>query len=294
MRRFRLLLLLLPTVAWPASQSFNFNSGVVVLHPLISEKEAVCIPEIAGQWDAFQVKAGNSCEYEVVTDDETYLRFRLMRLGGQLFADTTLTNLPEGLSIAWHVPLRVRLNGGQLKVGGLSTDWLGKELEHHPLPNRRLGGLFLLTASTAQLQDLFTRTADAGDIFTDVTFTRTRDVKLTCGEDSLSPMKGERLRITVPACAAGQWTQWVNRPGKATWNTEAESELIIEYKLADGSLKDSLEGPGTDCVIKGDVRSMRFRPVAGKEAIVTLNFGPGDIEKPDQAEGNACSLVDAK
>jgi len=90
--------------------------------------------EITGDSENVRITELSGCEYQVRPAKYVpfSLHLRLIRLRGQLLADASVGDLPEGISVGWHLLIRVRLEGNELRLGRLSVKWAGK-FTHRPL-----------------------------------------------------------------------------------------------------------------------------------------------------------------
>ncbi len=154
------------------------------LQPLYSDKDPILLPPLAGTWvsddgkDKFTFKADDQDrKYDITCVSEKgtgQIEARLLRLGGQLFLDTTVTDLPDTKSeypkfhlLPVHLFTRISVEGDVLKYATLNIEWIKKGFDRNKLTLRHEStkDLIVLTAPTAELQDFIRAHADDKDAF---------------------------------------------------------------------------------------------------------------------------------
>ena len=142
------------------------------LYPLFTEKELGSLPAIVGTWMSekgqvysFQ-KAGDK-SYDVVWRDQEgeagVYKVQLGKIGKSWFLDSSPgTKQYDYHLVRAHIISRIWLEGDSLRVALLESDWLMKMIESGKLqiPHVVQGNDIILTASTAELQQLVLRFTD--------------------------------------------------------------------------------------------------------------------------------------
>ena len=168
----------LKTLSIAALVLLLFGCPVRSVFPLFTDADTVFEPGLVGLWSkadgdklTFE-KTGEKGQYTLTVADEgedgkvetrTYIAF-LGRLGKALFLDTVI-RLREGEEdqvIPTHTIWRLWLERDALRLAGLEEDWLEGMIEEKKISvaHFRRGDEIVLTASTAELQDLVKRFAD--------------------------------------------------------------------------------------------------------------------------------------
>ncbi len=161
---------------------------LVSVQPMYTEEDAVYEAGLTGAWEPAEdnglwfIYGDSKSRYRVVTispdagkvaDEVERYEMRLVRLGGALFADLQQTGKPDdGLSVRGHIFARLRLEGDQLGVALLGSEWLGQRIGEWKFPNRKDRGEVVLTGSTEQLRALVGRVAEDPRAFGDETLAR--------------------------------------------------------------------------------------------------------------------------
>jgi hypothetical protein len=154
------------------------------LQPLVTDKDAIFEPGLLGTWtkaDSKQsfifTKADDGKSYNVLaTDDEgdaSKLEARLMRLGNDLFLDTTVKELDWKGNFAKfhllpaHLFTKITLEGDTLCYATLNFDWVKPlcEKKKLTLSHDIVNDMIVLTAPTNELQDFVRKHAAEKDVF---------------------------------------------------------------------------------------------------------------------------------
>lgn len=154
------------------------------LQPLYSDKDPILLPALAGTWasedgkDTFTFKADDQDrKYDITCVSEKgtgRIEGRLLRLGQQLFLDTTVNDLPDTKSdyakfhlLPVHLFTKISVEGDVLKYATLNIEWIKKGIDQNKLTIRHetTKDLIVLTASTPELQEFIRAHADDKDAF---------------------------------------------------------------------------------------------------------------------------------
>lgn len=129
------------------------------LHPLYTDKEVVSDLPLEGKWtdedakevwsvskskdhyEAVQLGNGNSEKYEL----------HVVRLEQLRFLDITDNDTPS-LAIPGHMIVKIWMEGEQLRIQAMDTDWLKQKIRETGFPYVEVDKQILLTAPTPQLQ----------------------------------------------------------------------------------------------------------------------------------------------
>jgi hypothetical protein len=111
------------------------------IHPLYSEKQAAAALPIEGNWtdekgeDVFKVrKADKGFRVTLVESDKTHdYDLHLVQLGETWFADVAPRDLPD-LALPLHVIAKIRLEGDDLLISFLGSEWLLDAVRQAGLP----------------------------------------------------------------------------------------------------------------------------------------------------------------
>ena len=154
------------------------------LQPLYSEKDPILLAPLAGTWvsedgkDKFTFKADEpNTKYDVTCVSEKgtgLIEARLLRLGQQIFLDTTVNDLPDTKNeypkfhlVPVHLFTKISIEGDVLRYTTLNMEWIKKGVEQNKLVIRHetVNDTVLLTASTKELQEFVRAHADEKDAF---------------------------------------------------------------------------------------------------------------------------------
>lgn len=167
--------------------------GCVVqsLHPLYTEQQPAFEPALVGVWEEVNDE-GASEDASVWTfegvenkayrltaqfgDDRTTQQVHLVRLGDSMFLDLFPDPPqdclePYALSLVGvHLFMRVWLEGDELRLAHLNSDWLDEQIEQGAIVIKHESvdeDALLLTAATKDLQQLLIKHADNPEMFED-------------------------------------------------------------------------------------------------------------------------------
>jgi hypothetical protein len=146
------------------------------LQPLYKERDPVAEPALVGTWEVwglqvtFQDAPDNAYRMAIRSKDQDWplecvYRFRVLRLGGQLYFDATFQRVElDGqnagdfvFTLPLHILGRVSIEADTLTLHLLSESWLEDEIKagRLRLKHERVNGDLWLTASTEELQEMF-------------------------------------------------------------------------------------------------------------------------------------------
>lgn len=156
------------------------------LQPLYSEKDPILLAPLAGTWvsedgkDKFTFKADEQeIKYEITCVSEKgtgKIEAHLLRLGTDLFLDTTVDDLSEVKNdypkfhlLPVHLFTKISIEGDVLRFATLDYGWIKKGIEQKKITLRheKLKDMTLLTASTQELQEFIRAHADEKEAFQD-------------------------------------------------------------------------------------------------------------------------------
>lgn len=131
------------------------------LHPLYTDKDVVSDLPLEGKWtdeDAKEVwsvsKSKNGYEAVQLGDgDQEKYEISVVRLEQLRFLDITTKNAPS-LAIPGHMIIKVWMEGEQLCMQSMDTDWFKQKIRETGFPYVEVDKQMLLTAPTPQLQKL--------------------------------------------------------------------------------------------------------------------------------------------
>ncbi len=146
------------------------------IRPLATKQDAITDPAFAGTWregdseNIWRIREAEDSTYEFqkLGDDHDKGKIRLVKLGGQLYADIW----DDSETIPAHFFGRVRLEGDDLYLALLSSTWLKEQVVRNNDPrHERLGegevkdSEIILTATTAELKKFMLKYAAAPQAF---------------------------------------------------------------------------------------------------------------------------------
>ena len=172
-------------LAAAAAVTLTGCTQVVSVNPVYSDDAPVIEPAVVGVWEADEgadtwiVRDSGAGAYTLVvspkkaTDPVQILDIRLVRIGGQLFADGTER---KDASIPGHFMAMVSIQGDNLSLTFPDGEWLTKRGPEFPLPAySKTSQALVITAPTAEVQAFLTRCAATPGCFSDPgTFHRLR------------------------------------------------------------------------------------------------------------------------
>ena len=152
------------------------RAGTVSLHPLVTDENAVTEPALLGRWDDMTISQLHPSEYEACGKDEDELcfRFRLTRIGSELFADIQPGRVPKaGIDLSrdvifspMHFFARVSIQGDELRVEFMTKDWLDDQVQREGYPAHGvLDDTVVLVASSDEVKQFVGRYAFSADAF---------------------------------------------------------------------------------------------------------------------------------
>jgi len=155
------------------------------LQPFVTEKDAIFEPGLLGTWtkadskqSATFTKADDGKSYNILaTDDDgdpSKLEARLMRLGNDLFLDTTIKEVDDWKGnfakfhlLPIHLLTKITLEGDTLRYATLDFSWAKELRKQKKLSIRHevQDDMTVLTAPTKELQEFVRKHAAEKDAF---------------------------------------------------------------------------------------------------------------------------------
>jgi hypothetical protein len=132
----------------------------LAVHPLYTEKDLVSDMPLEGKWtetedkEVWNVrKLGASYEAEAPgSSNPEKVEFYVVRLGELRFLDIT-TAAPPSLAVPGHMFTKVWMEGEELRLQVLDSDWLKQKIRETGFPSVELADQqLILTAPTRELQ----------------------------------------------------------------------------------------------------------------------------------------------
>ena len=142
--------------------------SLMSLQPLATDANTTFDPALLGTWgdpngddsDFVHVAQGQNQAYDILwiepKDNETYhLKGQLVQIGGERVLDVTPQNKNEGvLTIPAHAFVLIKKVNNDFQLQFLDSQWLQEKAQQSSsLPTSRVDGRFVVTGTTAQLQN---------------------------------------------------------------------------------------------------------------------------------------------
>ncbi len=132
----------------------------LALHPLYTDKELVADMPLEGKWGEAEDEevwtiSRSGTAYQAVSSGKSEsekVDIRIVRLGETRFLDIASTEVPS-LAVAGHMFCKAWMDGEELRLQVMDSEWLRQKIRETGLPFLELeGDQMLLTAPTKELQ----------------------------------------------------------------------------------------------------------------------------------------------
>jgi hypothetical protein len=280
----------------------QLGNSLVSIQPLVTETEAVLDDGLIGDWGDIKISRGEGNEYEV---SPFPMRFRLFRIGNELFADI-YASYPLAVSevmsfsppqLPTHSIARIQNTADELQVDFFTAEARDIFLKANDSPHvtMREGtegdgeSYVLLTGSSGELRQFVLRYSQTpgalgdGYRFTRATTAQELEQEILGCQGGLS--RATRTRLSFESDCLNHWSDWVLRPWLAEWwRLSATSSVSVEYRLESRENTGFELTTGKGCtgfdpkafIFSSPVQAMRFRS-GTPGASVALEFGLGTV-----------------